>query len=124
MPKKKIAEANPQPISAPITHEHKADVDQDGDGLSPYFCTNCSDRIPYSRFWKKASTCSKECAAAIKLVRRRRRDAKYCRLCNKPSTPEQRAAWRSFSRENWQQKRGRKAKPKKTLAETASAGAS
>ena len=101
----------------------KAAAAPEGDELSPYFCTHCGTKIPWARFWKKGSTCSDECATAIRQVRRRRRDSRYCRLCNKPSTLEQRALWREFARERLKMKRGRRPKAKKVLAETEPAGA-
>lgn len=80
--------------------------------LTQFNCVNCPNKIPVSRFARKASTCSKKCANAIKLIRRQQRESHYCRLCSKPSTPEQRKAWREFAKTLPRNKPGRPAKPK------------
>lgn len=80
--------------------------------LSPYFCVICTKPIPWDRFKRKAVTCDNDCAEKLKMVRRKLRDARYCRLCNKPSTPEQREHYRRWI--HAQPKERGRGRPKKT----------
>jgi len=53
------------------------------------FCVMCKNTIPPERK-SDAITCSKECTKKRKDFLRSKQDAKECRYCNKPSTPEER----------------------------------
>jgi predicted nucleic acid-binding Zn ribbon protein len=78
--------------------------------LKVFHCVVCGGPIASSRIIRKAVTCSEEHAEILTLERRRLRDLGKCRLCNRPSTPEERAefaAWRRSQGET----RGRKKKP-------------
>lgn len=60
-------------------------------------CIVCGHLIPEDRVLREAVTCTRECAAQLRNIRRRKRDLKKCRYCNQPSTPEERrlyAKWR------------------------------
>lgn len=84
--------------------------------LTRFNCVNCPNKIPMTRFLRKGCTCSDRCAKEIKDFRRKQREAKYCRLCCKPSTPEQRKAYREFAKAQPKAKRGRKPAPKPIAA--------
>jgi hypothetical protein len=60
-------------------------------------CVMCPKKIPADRP-KLAVTCSKECTTARKNYWRSKQDARVCRYCCKPSTPEQRAAYQQWRR--------------------------
>ncbi len=60
-------------------------------------CVMCPNKIPPDRP-KLSVTCSKECTIARKNYWRSRQDARVCRYCWKPSTPEQRAAYQQWRR--------------------------
>ena len=60
-------------------------------------CVMCPNKIPADRP-KLAVTCSKECTTARKNYWRSKQDARVCRYCCKPSTPEQRAAYQQWRR--------------------------
>lgn len=60
-------------------------------------CVICREPITDSRR-KNAVTCSPECTAARKAYWFSKLDAKMCRYCYKPSTPEQRALFQQWRR--------------------------
>lgn len=60
-------------------------------------CLMCENKIPPDRP-KNAVTCSKECTVARKNYWMSKLDAKMCRYCMKPSTPDQRAEYRQWKR--------------------------
>jgi predicted nucleic acid-binding Zn ribbon protein len=61
-------------------------------------CIVCQNPIPHDRP-KLAVTCSKECTVIRKNFWRSRQDARTCRYCLKPSTPEQRLAFQRWKRQ-------------------------
>lgn len=65
--------------------------------MNPMHCIVCRNEIPHDRP-KMAVTCSKECTKARKDYWRSKQDAKHCRYCMKPSTPEQRLAFQQWRR--------------------------
>lgn len=60
------------------------------------FCVACGDKVPADRVARGATTCKKACATKRKNMLRSQRDAKSCRYCRKPSTPEERRAFNRF----------------------------
>lgn len=60
-------------------------------------CIVCRNELPDSRR-KNAVTCSPECTLARKNYWFSKLDAKMCRYCYKPSTPEQRALFQQWRR--------------------------
>lgn len=59
-------------------------------------CVMCPNEIPAERRRFKAVTCSQECADEWDKKKRERKDVQVCRLCKKPSTPEDRALYKLF----------------------------
>jgi hypothetical protein len=57
----------------------------------------CKNLIPPERK-SDAITCSKECTKKRKDFLRSKQDAKECRYCNKPSTPEDRVLFSAWKR--------------------------
>jgi hypothetical protein len=77
------------------------------------FCCICQTQIADERIIKQGVTCSRQCSQLLRAIRRRKHDAKKCRYCNMPNTPEERKAfklWRASLPDR--PKRGRKPKPK------------
>lgn len=69
--------------------------------LEHFYCVVCGGLIPSERVIRKSVTCTEQHAKVLKLERRRLRDVSRCRLCNRPSSPEERAdfaAWRKANR--------------------------
>lgn len=60
-------------------------------------CVVCTKPLPDDRR-KNAVTCSPECTTRRKDYWRSKQDAKMCRYCYKPSTPEQRLLYRQWIR--------------------------
>ena len=60
-------------------------------------CVVCTNPIPTTRK-KDAVTCSPQCTKARKNWGRSRVDMEECRYCHKPSTPESRVLFGSWSR--------------------------
>jgi hypothetical protein len=94
------------------------------DELTEFFCTYCGNQIPLDRFTHKANTCSGTCAKQIKMARRKLERGHRCRLCNAPSTPEEREQFRKWrAQQPDAPKRGRPKgstnKPKPAPAESA-----
>jgi hypothetical protein len=61
-------------------------------------CVICGDPVPADRVAQGAITCKKEHGTLRKNMLRAQKDAKECRYCRKPSTPEERAAYMRFRR--------------------------
>jgi predicted nucleic acid-binding Zn ribbon protein len=65
-------------------------------------CVMCGTPIPKDRP-KQAITCSAECSLQRKNFRRSKQDARECRYCRRPSTPEERSRylrWRKHEEKN------------------------
>lgn len=65
-------------------------------------CVSCGKEIPADRP-RQAITCSDECRDTRKNYRRSRQDARECRYCRRPSTPQERlrySRWRKFEEKN------------------------
>jgi hypothetical protein len=60
------------------------------------YCIIDKKEIPEERAAKKSNTCSKECKTILEKIRRARTDARRCRHCAKPSTPEERKAFHAW----------------------------
>ena len=96
-----------------------------------FHCVMCGDAISPDRVTRKAVTCSEAHARDLKNARRILRDMTRCRLCNRPSTPEERkefTAWRKERNKRLGVKRGwktgNKRGPKKPGAAEHAGGAS
>lgn len=73
-------------------------------------CVICTGPIPEERDkWSRgAVTCSDECKNKLNQHRRKKKDAKICRFCSKPSTLEERTLFQRWRRETFPQpKKGR-----------------
>jgi hypothetical protein len=67
--------------------------------------------IPEERERRRSTTCSDECRTRLNEIRREKKDAKICRHCSKPSTPEERILFNRWRRETFPQpKKGRPSK--------------
>lgn len=86
------------------------------DQPSEYFCVNCGQKIPTMRFSKGSTTCSKICSAAVHAARKKIRDLQRCRLCCRPTTPEEKASYRAWRKSNGGGRRGRPKRKKETDA--------
>jgi hypothetical protein len=64
-----------------------------------FFCVVCQAEVPPDRVIKKAVTCSKQHALDFKNMKRRMRDTDRCRLCNRPSSAEERAEFTQWRKE-------------------------
>jgi hypothetical protein len=62
------------------------------------YCVVDRQPIPSERIAKGSVTCSKECAAVRRKAQRTLQDERECRYCSRPSTPEERDAFRRFRR--------------------------
>ena len=60
-------------------------------------CVMCGELMPLDRP-RMAITCSDACKVKRRNYRRSRQDARMCRYCFKPSTPEQRLAFQQWRR--------------------------
>jgi len=72
------------------------------------------NEIPHDRELRKSNTCCDECAKKLKELRRRKKEQKVCRQCGAPSSPEERALFAAWRRQQFPpKKRGRppQAKP-------------
>jgi len=67
-------------------------------------CVMCPNKIPRDRATRKFVTCSAECAAKRERWIKGRLDATHCRYCMRPSTPDERAAFKRFRA--WERKQG------------------
>jgi hypothetical protein len=82
------------------------------------FCMVDQKPIPEERERRRSTTCSDECRTRLNEIRREKKDAKVCRHCSKPSTPEERVLFNRWRRETFPQpKKGRPSK-KKSEVET------
>jgi hypothetical protein len=66
------------------------------------FCTVCGDEVVDERKRRRSITCTRECAIKRNKYLRARTDARKCRFCGQPCTPEEKEsyrAWRKFRRE-------------------------
>lgn len=68
--------------------------------LEHFYCIICGEEISKERIVRKAVTCSEAHGILLRNERRRLRDLVRCRLCNRPSTPEERAEFAAWRREN------------------------
>lgn len=59
-------------------------------------CIVCGTIVPEVRLAQGAITCTKEHGTVRANMLRARKDARECRYCRKPSTPEERAAFQRF----------------------------
>lgn len=78
----------------------------------PTYCIVDRKLIPPERAAKRSVTCGGECAGTLRKIRRGLTDKRRCRICAKPSTPDERRAfkrWRKADPEftNSTGKRGR-----------------
>lgn len=72
------------------------------------YCIVDQNEIPYERELRKSNTCCEECAKALKEHRRKKKTTKVCRQCGVPSTPEERALFAVWRRQQFPpKKRGR-----------------
>lgn len=70
--------------------------------LTPIFCVVDGVQIPDERRHNKLTiTCSDACRTRLNEIRREKRDAKYCRQCGKPCTPEERVLYQRWRRETF-----------------------
>lgn len=66
------------------------------------FCTVCGDEVTEERKRRRSITCTRSCAIVRNKYLRAKTDAKKCRFCGQPCTPEEKAsyrAWRKFQRD-------------------------
>ena len=66
-------------------------------------CIICGSIIPEDRMKKRAITCSPEHSKERTNMLRRQLDAKRCRYCMRPATPEEQARfrrWRAWEKKN------------------------
>lgn len=74
----------------------------------PTYCIVDCKPIPEERERRKSTTCCDECRDELNKQRRERKDTKVCRLCARPSTPEERILFNRWRRETFPPaKRGR-----------------
>lgn len=59
-------------------------------------CIVCGDGVPKDRIMRGAITCSKEHAKLRRAQLQAITDKKECRYCRRPSTPEEREAYKRF----------------------------
>lgn len=62
------------------------------------FCVVCREPIPADRVTKGSITCKKACADARRRAQRTLQDEKECRYCKRPSSPDEREAFKRFRR--------------------------
>ena len=68
----------------------------------PMHCVVCQKVIPEDRDKRKATTCSPECLTIRKQALRNRMDLKRCRYCLRPSTPQDRAQFNRWRKQQGQ----------------------
>lgn len=62
-------------------------------------CAVCNGPLPPKRAYSRTRyTCSPECRQKLKAFQKQVVDAKYCRVCMRPSTPEEREQFKAFRR--------------------------
>lgn len=95
-----------------MTPKHKPAHD------TPTYCIVDRQEIPLDRAIRKSNTCTRECAKTLRAIQRARVDQRRCRICAKPSTPEERKAFQAFLRSHPEYKpvkRGRPAHKKEQI---------
>lgn len=65
------------------------------DGTTIY-CVMCGTAIPEERRRFKAVTCTEEHGKAYAEAKRKHKEGRECPICRKPSTPEDREAYKEF----------------------------
>lgn len=90
-------------------HEHQ---------IPTTFCIIDKKEISFERQVKRSSTCSKECADKLTAIRRAVVDARKCRHCGRPSSPEERRLFKAFKKAQGHAgpKRGRKTNAEKAAS--------
>lgn len=83
------------------------------------YCMICREPIPENRAVNRSTTCQKDCNKTLQKMRRARVDARKCRVCAKPSTPDQRKAFQAFLRSNPEHRPAKQGRPLKAKAATA-----
>lgn len=85
---------------------------------TPLHCIIDRIPIPRERAVKRSNTCSKECAQLLRKIRRAQDDERECRHCARPSTPEERKAFKAWraTQPGYAKKRGRPVKQKAATA--------
>lgn len=63
------------------------------------FCVVCGGVVPDDRKHRRSITCSDACAKTRNAYLRARAEAKRCKYCSQPSTPEQRDDFKAWRRE-------------------------
>lgn len=86
------------------------------------YCIVDRKPIPEERAKNKSNTCTKECNKLLSQMRRARTDARKCRVCAKPSSPEERKAYQAWLRSHPEYKPVKLGRPTKS-AEAKSKGA-
>lgn len=72
-------------------------------------CVVCTNEVPEDRVKHRAVTCSKAHQEIHARMRKRRVSSKFCRFCNRSSTPSQRRAFTRFKR--WEEQNPEQAYP-------------
>jgi hypothetical protein len=78
------------------------------------YCLVDRKPIPEERARNRSNTCSNECNQALAKMRRARVDARKCRHCAKPSTPEERKAFHAWLKQNPEYRPPKNVRPNKT----------
>lgn len=65
----------------------------------PVFCVVCGADVPLERKIKRSITCTAEHAKQRKAQLRARKEAKICKYCDQPATPEQVADFKAWRRD-------------------------
>ncbi len=71
------------------------------------FCLVDGEPIVPARVLRRSVTCSVECAKKLVAMRRAMIDARVCRQCHAPSTPEERKDFQRWRRDRGHVKMGR-----------------
>ena len=71
----------------------------------PVWCVVCKEPVPDDRKRRRSTTCSKLCAGRRNAYLRARTDAKKCRFCGQPCTPEEKESFRSWRKWMREQKK-------------------
>jgi predicted nucleic acid-binding Zn ribbon protein len=101
-----------KPVDVETDHERHERLRREREVEGTVYCVICTEKVPEDRLLRKAVTCSDEHSKTLKNLRRRKRDMKHCRMCNRPANPEERAMFARWRRETMGETRGR---PKKQL---------
>jgi len=76
----------------------RSEIDKYKDGLETFHCVVCGEAISDERIARKAVTCREEHAIVLKSARRKKRTVTRCRMCNRPSTPEELELFKAWRR--------------------------